>query len=146
MRGWLIDVALRTFLGSLQRRRRGGRSFLVSGVLTFAAAALFAGAALASADGGAKGGSPYYAVGVDPQFGVCRGTDPSCYHRWFDFDPARNVSFVERSSVRHFIDLLRSPPGVGLLDGPRLSSQRRTEAVRPLEVSRLVARRTLLSS
>src|SRR5882762_9766886 len=24
----------------------------------------------------------------DPDYGVCRGTDPSCYHDWGNFDPA----------------------------------------------------------
>ena len=27
---------------------------------------------------------------LDPTFGVCRGLDPACYHRWYNFDPAKN--------------------------------------------------------
>jgi hypothetical protein len=82
------------------------RSRVLAAVLTVVAAALFAGSTLATAspDDG-RAGTVYYAAGVDPQFGVCRGTDPSCYHNWYDFDPAKNgyhvLVFTKTAGPRH---------------------------------------------
>ncbi len=86
------------------RARRGG---VLAAMLMVVAGALFAGSTLATAapDHDGDGGTIYYAAGVDPQFGVCRGTDPSCYHNWYDFDPAKNgyhvLVFTKTAGPRH---------------------------------------------
>ncbi|MBR7834902.1 ThuA domain-containing protein [Actinospica durhamensis] len=86
------------------RARRGG---VVAAMLMVVAGALFAGSTLATADPdrSGDGGTLYYAAGVDPQFGVCRGTDPLCYHAWYDFDPAKNgyhvLVFTKTAGPRH---------------------------------------------
>jgi type 1 glutamine amidotransferase len=41
----------------------------------------------------------------DPDYGVCRGTDPSCYHDWGNFDPATKgykvLLFTRTAGPRH---------------------------------------------
>jgi type 1 glutamine amidotransferase len=40
----------------------------------------------------------------DPDYGVCRGTDPRCYHEWSDFDPAagyRVLLYTRTAGPRH---------------------------------------------
>ncbi|MFF5297374.1 ThuA domain-containing protein [Paractinoplanes globisporus] len=41
----------------------------------------------------------------DPDYGVCRGTDPRCYHDWGNFDPATNgykvLLFTRTAGPRH---------------------------------------------
>jgi len=40
----------------------------------------------------------------DPDYGVCRGTDPRCYHDWGNFDPAagyRVLLFTRTAGPRH---------------------------------------------
>lgn len=83
-------------------KRNSGLLVLVLALLCATALGLVSGSA-ASARSGADGG--YYADGADPQFGVCRGTDASCYHKWYDFDSARNgyrvLVFTKTAGPRH---------------------------------------------
>jgi type 1 glutamine amidotransferase len=83
-------------------KRISGLFALVLALLCAAALGLVSGSA-ASARGGADGG--YYPDGVDPQFGVCRGTDPGCYHSWYNFDPTkygyRVLVFTKTAGPRH---------------------------------------------
>lgn len=76
---------------------------LVAAVL--ASLAMFTVMTAGGADANQGKGLPYYANGVDPQFGVCRGVDPSCYHKWVDFDPAKNgyhvLVFTKTAGPRH---------------------------------------------
>jgi type 1 glutamine amidotransferase len=40
----------------------------------------------------------------DPDYGVCRGTDPRCYHDWGNFDPAKGyrvLLFTRTAGPRH---------------------------------------------
>lgn len=41
----------------------------------------------------------------DPDYGVCRGTDPKCYHDWKNFDPAANgyrvLLYTRTAGPRH---------------------------------------------
>jgi uncharacterized protein len=40
----------------------------------------------------------------DPEYGVCRGTDPACYHDWGNFDPAngyRVLLYTHTAGPRH---------------------------------------------
>jgi uncharacterized protein len=40
----------------------------------------------------------------DPDYGVCRGTDPKCYHDWHNFDPAngfRVLLYTRTAGPRH---------------------------------------------
>src|SRR6188768_3076538 len=40
----------------------------------------------------------------DPDYGVCRGTDPRCYHDWGNFDPAagyRVLLYTRTAGPRH---------------------------------------------
>lgn len=64
-------------------------------VLTTAAIAVGGTAVAVSAN---AGGSPYTTNGSDnlgnPEFGVCRGTNPKCYHDWGSFDPANGYKVL----------------------------------------------------
>jgi uncharacterized protein len=91
----------------LSRFRTGARhgtwlAFLLTAVVAILMSQL---GGSASAGGGGNPGSDFYARGVDPQFGVCRGVDPSCYHRWYDFAPAKNgyrvLVFTKTAGPRH---------------------------------------------
>ena len=94
------------FRRSAPQPGRARRTRLLAALPTVVAAALFAGSTLATAtpDNG-RAGTIYYSSGVDPQFGVCRGTDPSCYHDWYDFDPQKNgyhvLVFTKTAGPRH---------------------------------------------
>jgi type 1 glutamine amidotransferase len=51
----------------------------------------------------------------DPDYGVCRGTDPRCYHDWGNFDPARGyrVLLYTRTAGPRHADLGPAlPPGL----------------------------------
>ena len=51
----------------------------------------------------------------DPDYGVCRGTDPDCYHDWGNFDPAtdgyRVLVYSRTAGPRHAHLGPRSRPG-----------------------------------
>ncbi|MFC4006207.1 ThuA domain-containing protein [Nonomuraea purpurea] len=38
----------------------------------------------------------------DPDYGVCRGTDPRCYHDWGNFDPAKGLRLLVYSRTAGF--------------------------------------------
>lgn len=59
-------------------------------VVAVAAVAVAVAATVASANTGQPSNDNVARSNIDPTYGVCRGTDPSCYHRWFNFDPAKN--------------------------------------------------------
>src|SRR3954462_232130 len=52
----------------------------------------------------------------DPDYGVCRGPDPDCYHDWGNFDPAAGgcrVSLYPRTAGPRHADLGRAlAPGL----------------------------------
>jgi type 1 glutamine amidotransferase len=66
---------------------------------------------VASATGGvpeSKSGSSKPNPGAqnlgDPDYGVCRGTDPACYHDWGNFDPAKGYKvllYTRTAGPRH---------------------------------------------
>jgi type 1 glutamine amidotransferase len=80
-------------LGSL-----GTAVVLMAAVLTTGiAASANSGAVVATSNSGAK------ELG-DPDYGVCRGTDPRCYHDWGNFDPAKGYQvllYTRTAGPRH---------------------------------------------
>src|SRR5690242_14454935 len=51
----------------------------------------------------------------DPDYGVCRGVDPRCYHDWGNFDPARGyrvLLYTHTAGPRHADLGPALPPGL----------------------------------
>jgi type 1 glutamine amidotransferase len=91
----------------------------IAAALIAVASAFVAGGALASARGAPSPGSGYTTNGYqnlgDPQFGVCRGTSPRCYHDWGNFNPSngyRLLLYTDTAGPRHAD--LGPPLGPGL--------------------------------
>jgi type 1 glutamine amidotransferase len=71
-----------------------------------------AGADTAAGQGGSRAGAQELG---DPDYGVCRGADPRCYHDWGNFDPARGyrVLLYTRTAGPRHADLGPAlPPGL----------------------------------
>jgi uncharacterized protein len=96
-----VNANLSRLRSRLRARRGTGLLALIVAMVTVASMALSGGAATA----GGGTGTAFYAHGVDPQFGVCRGVDPSCYHNWYNFDSAKNgyhvLVFTKTAGPRH---------------------------------------------
>jgi type 1 glutamine amidotransferase len=80
----------------------------LSAAIVLAVAVLSGGLAASATSGtaAARSGSGAQELG-DPDYGVCRGTDPRCYHDWGNFDPAgspagyRVLLFTRTAGPRH---------------------------------------------
>jgi type 1 glutamine amidotransferase len=77
----------------------------VSALITAAAAVAFALISglptAASADNGRNSGAQELG---NPDYGVCRGTDPRCYHNWGNFDPSKGYKvllYTRTAGPRH---------------------------------------------
>ena len=89
------------------------RKSIMAAVGSAAATALMmtlGGLVVAGPPGGASAGDPVDRrhTGAenlgDPDYGVCRGTDPKCYHDWHNFDPAngyRVLLYTRTAGPRH---------------------------------------------
>ncbi|WP_433383446.1 ThuA domain-containing protein [Actinoplanes sp. CA-142083] len=81
------------------RRHRGLAAFLAVALALFAVVSLRS--RPAEGHGEVKGAQQL----GDPDYGVCRGVDPRCYHDWGNFDPAtdgwRVLLFTRTAGPRH---------------------------------------------
>ncbi|MEU6415293.1 ThuA domain-containing protein [Microbispora sp. NPDC046933] len=80
------------------------RSTLFTAALSAAAAATVVTLA-APTSAGTTAGNPRGATNLgDPDYGVCRGVDPRCYHDWGNFDPAKGyrvLVYTRTAGPRH---------------------------------------------
>lgn len=100
-------------------KKRSTGIFAIAAALITTASAFFAAGAVASARDATPPDNGYTTNGYqnlgDPEFGVCRGIDPKCYHDWGNFDPAKGfrlLLYTDTAGPRHAD--LGPPLGPGL--------------------------------